>query len=742
MENNNKESLSNNMAMLKNILGCPFVFDGKDKADPVAFVRDFKMYVMLAGCPEQQQVMLFRLCLRGIAEQWGRSLSIDIGINEILVLFEKRFLPASPIMNGINLLSEMKYVDYADYLFLLDEMLVVGSNAKLPENVIVAFALRALPSGTATQITLLTGEAGLNWKILYDTCSRLNVESKTSGLESINAVKNSYSGVQRKAVKCYFCGKIGHIKRDCYLRKKQLKNNQVTNEILVEKVDDNQEKINHEFIYSVLSNQDVAKINVSLNGVSIKALIDTGSNLNLLDSKYVREIDLIYCGVKLYNANGQRIIVKGMRKGVKVKLQGNIFVGDFIVCCNLMSSCIIGVDFLMKNKMNINFSDGKIKLESLGYSQDSGLGFHRIFTGNSKPVASRMFRLGEKFDGIIEEQVQLWLKEGVIREARDGEWRSSPLVVKKDNGKAWRVPIDYRELNKVTKEDKYPMPHTEDLFDYLQDARFFTKLDAKSGFLQIDMHPDDIEKTAFATKSGIYEFLKMPFGLVNAAATFQRSMDRILKKEKGKYVIIYIDDILIYSKTMLEHKDHVKVVMGKLKDAGLELNEKKCVFCAEKIKFLGHIISGGTIMPDPERVKAIRELKMPSTKRQIQSYLGLINYCRKFIKNLAMKAAPFYELLKGTVTNSQIKDRVEKKEVICAFEEVKESIAKNVDLWLPDTKKEFILTTDASNIGIGGVLSQIIGNKERVVSYFSVSLSSAQKNYAITEKELLAIVEG
>ncbi len=228
--------------------------------------------------------------------------------------------------------------------------------------------------------------------------------------------------------------------------------------------------------------------------------------------------------------------------------------------CDILEDLILGSRFLSKNRISIKFGKKIAINKNLEY-MGTGIGTHRIDTGDAYPVATSQYRLGVMHDAVVKQQVEEWLKEGKIRPCKFSEWRSPVIVVPKDGGKGYRVPIDYRRINAITRLDKYYMPNCDEIFDCLHGARYFSKLDAKSGFLQVDMHLDDIHKTAFATKDGVFEFLKMPFGLVNAPATFQRIMDGLLKEYKWRFVVIYIDDILIYSKSKEEHKEHLSKVL-------------------------------------------------------------------------------------------------------------------------------------------------------------------------------------
>ena len=219
------------------------------------------------------------------------------------------------------------------------------------------------------------------------------------------------------------------------------------------------------------------------------------------------------------------------------------------------------------------------------------------------------------------------------------------LVVDKKDGKL-RMCIDYRALNKVTIKNNYPLPRIDDLFDRLAEAKYFSRIDLKSGYYQIRIADGDIEKTACRTRYGSYEFLVMPFGLCNVPSTFTTLMNTIFREEMDDFVIVYIDDILVYSKTAEEHARHLEAVLGRLKDNKLYANGEKSDFAHEEIEFLGHVVTRDGIKPDMKKVKAIQEWKRPSTQKGLRSFLGLANYYRRFIRDFSKLARPLSDLLK------------------------------------------------------------------------------------------------
>lgn len=227
----------------------------------------------------------------------------------------------------------------------------------------------------------------------------------------------------------------------------------------------------------------------------------------------------------------------------------------------------------------------------------------------------------------------------------------------------------------------------------------------------------------------------MPFGLCNAPATFQRAMDKIFRGCSERFAIPYFDDIIIFSTSLEEHIEHLETVFCKLKAAGISLNHNKCHFAQEEIKILGHIITKGIVKVDPEKIRAIKELKKPATVKDMRSFLWTMNLLRDFLSHYAEIVAPLNELIKGPLKKSSLRSISWNSKAEESFSKIKSISCKNLSRFQPDFDQEFTLTTDASDFAIGGILSQIDGNgNERMIRAFSKSLDKAQKNYSVTDK--------
>jgi hypothetical protein len=299
---------------------------------------------------------------------------------------------------------------------------------------------------------------------------------------------------------------------------------------------------------------------------------------------------------------------------------------------------------------------------------------------------------------------------------------------KKDGTK--RMCIDYRTLNSMTIKNKYPLPKIEDLLDRLKKAKFFSKIDLRSGYHQMKIREQDIPKTAFTTRYGLYEFVVVSFGLTNAPAYFMNLMNKVFMEELDRFVVVFIDDILIYSETTEEHEEHLRIMLERLRQQKLYAKFSKCEFWKEKVAFLGHVLSAEGIVVDPSKVESLTKWEQSLNMTDVRSFLGMARYYRRFIENFSKIAKPMTELLKYN-TKFEWLEACEK-----TFQELKRRLTTAPVLTLPDIKMDFVVYCDSSRKGLRCVLMQ----EGKVVAYASRKLKKHEENYLTHDLELAAVV--
>jgi hypothetical protein len=382
------------------------------------------------------------------------------------------------------------------------------------------------------------------------------------------------------------------------------------------------------------------------------------------------------------------------------------------------------------------------EFKDIFHSDDKTLTFtnqvkHTIKTTDEIPVHTKSYRYPFVHKAEVAKQIEQMLENGIIRPSQS-PWSSPIWIVPKKmdaSGKTkWRIVVDYRKINEKTIDDRYPLPNINDILDKLGKCQYFTTLDLASGFHQIEMDPESIPKTAFNVENGHYEYVRMPFGLKNAPATFQRVMDNVLKDLQGKVCFVYMDDIIIFSTSLQEHTSNLRLVFEKLRKCRFKIQLDKSEFLRKEVEFLGHVITPDGIKPNPKKIEAIKKFPIPKTVKDIKSFLGLLGYYRRFIKNFAKITKPFTKCLKKG-------EKILHTTEFCrAFEYCKNILSNEPILQYPDFSKPFILTTDASQFAIGAILSQGEIGKDLPIAYASRTLNTAECNYSTIEKELLAIV--
>ena len=357
----------------------------------------------------------------------------------------------------------------------------------------------------------------------------------------------------------------------------------------------------------------------------------------------------------------------------------------------------------------------------------TNLGQHSIELTCTEPIRGRAYPLPFALRDVVDQELDSMLARGVI-ELSTSPYASPIVVVKKSDGSI-RVCVDYRKLNKITIFDPEPMPQMRDIFAELSGTQYYSKFDFCKGYWQIPMREKDKDLTTFITHKGLYRFTVMPFGLINAPATFSRIMRKVLKGLKNHHN--YLDDVLEHTRGWSDHVTSLREFLERVRAANLALKPSKCFVGFTALVFLGHKVSQGGLSPSEDLVCKIKQAAAPTTKKQLRSFLGLVNYYRVFVPHFAAIAAPLTDLTRKGSPNTLVWTDIQDQ----AFHTLKEAVSNPPVLRLPDVQKPFILQTDASSEGIGAILLQEEDQIKHPIAFASKKLLRREQNYSTIERE-------
>lgn len=518
-------------------------------------------------------------------------------------------------------------------------------------------------------------------------------------------------------------------------------------------------------VFDISSGDNRPYADISIIGRKHRGLLDSGATCSLLGGNLTQIIDEL--GLTKYPAQGTIRTADNAKHAVSFYALVPVEYNDKkatlpMVCIESMPDILIlGMNFWNLFGVKINICGIELSancdvsvINSLSESQKNVLAdtikmfpssrktnrlgrthlyHHKIDTGSAIPFKQKYYPISKFVLDDLNKEVDRMLKMGVIEEAICCPWNNPVVAVKKKDG-SMRLCLDARKLNSVIVQEAYPIPHIASIMNNLSGSKFLSSIDLEAAFWQIPLHPDSKQKTAFTIpQRGHYQFKVVPFGLSTASQALSRVMNHIFIDLEPK-VFVYLDDLIIATNDFEEHIRLLQEVARRLQAAGLTINADKSVFCRRSIKYLGYVLDENGWNVDMEKTEAINSFPTPSSKKEIQRFLGMCGWYRRFIKDFSKVAAPLTEL-----TKTKIKFRWNETCDV-AFNTLKQLLCTAPVLSTPDYTKPFSISCDASDVALGAVLSQDYDGNERAIAYFSQKLSPSERKYSVTERECLAVI--
>lgn len=521
-------------------------------------------------------------------------------------------------------------------------------------------------------------------------------------------------------------------------------------------------------------------INVSIHNLSFSGLLDSGSCFTILGNNSHK--DILKLGFKLFKSSTKVMVANKQKSSssgyfnLPLKFNNQTRIIKAYVFPEIYPSLILGWDFwkefdlcpkILSRELNLDNKDfancaveNKImsfnhlsldqsniakdmieRFKDISFEHKGKLGLtdlicHRINTGNVLPIKQRCYRLSPEKQKILIDEVDKMLELKVIEKC-ESPWLSPVLITPKSNGE-WRFCVDSRKLNSVTRKDAYSLPFISEILDNLKGCKYLSSIDIAKAFWEIPLHPEDRDKTGFYVPGrGSFRFKVMPFGLTNSPATQQRLMDHLFTPDFDNKVFCYLDDIIIISSTFEEHISLLLKVHQKLAYAGLTINFEKSKFFRKELKYLGYVVDEQGLRADPSKIEAILAYPIPTSKKEVRQFLGTCSWFRRFIPNFSSIASP---LCKLTAAGKNSQKFVWNPDAELSFTKLKECLISTPILACPDYDLPYFVHCDASNYGIGAMLTQKQNNVEVVIAYMSRTLSKHEQNYSTTERETLAVI--
>lgn len=544
---------------------------------------------------------------------------------------------------------------------------------------------------------------------------------------------------------------------------------------VIDSVADFQNKFVLDYILAQVGEGECPYVKVDILGLSFYGLLDSGANKVFMNAEGWKMLQSL--GVKLKSsqnvtchvANNSECFCMGIAT-VPIRLRSVVKIIDIYIFPQLRHKLVLGIDFWIRMGIVPDMRKGEwyfskselddpvlnsiqsesdlkpIELEKLNQIVDSyfsdidpsklgstSLVQHKIIVNRTEPIKQRYYPVSPFKQAIINSELDKMLEMGVVEKSTSG-WSSPVLLVPKPD-KSWRFCVDYRKLNKVTERDAWPLPYISDILRKLGGSRFLSSLDIQSAYWQVELEPSSRQYTAFTVPSrGLFQFTRMPFGLHNAPATFQRLVDNLFGPELEPFILKYLDDIIIATPTLEKHFEVLELVFKRLKEANLTLNREKCHFCRPELKFLGYVVNRSGIAVDPSKVEAIVNLAPPRTVKEVRRVIGMITWYRRYVKDFSDVIAPLTGLLRKG------KKFIWDHSCEISFQKIKDALVSAPVLACPNFNYPFYVQTDASAHALGAILTQKYDDQEYVICYLSRTLNRAERNYSSTERECLAVL--
>lgn len=512
-------------------------------------------------------------------------------------------------------------------------------------------------------------------------------------------------------------------------------------------------------------------LRVSVLSVPLLGLLDSGASRTFLGEKGLNllqrlSLPLFAGGTVVAVSNGEKCESVGSLS-LPISVENKVILLDVLVVPKLPHFLILGIDFwrkcgivpdlrgdqwcfvdrpeslcsLQENEGDVLCPNERILLKEevdrnavlMGNSLGCTTVAEHVIRTNSEPIRQRYYRVSPIMQKYIDAELDEMLRLGVV-EKSSSPWASSIVMVKKAKSDSWRFCVDFRKLNSVTARDSYPLPILADVLDKLRDARYLSTLDIKSAYWQVPMEKNSRQYTAFIVPTrGLFQFTRMPFGLHNAPATWQRLIDKILGNLEP-FVFVYLDDVVICTQTFEKHLEVLEEVFRRLREAQLTVSFDKCHFCKPNMKYLGFVIDRKGLHVNPDKIKSMFELPPPQNVKEVRRIIGRFSWYRRFVPEFSTIVSPITALIK------KCSKFVWTPECDSAFRRIKELLIRAPVLSCPDYSLPFVIQTDASGYGIGAVLVQPHHDGDSVICFLSRSLTKQERNYTTTERECLAVL--